>query len=53
MILDKFSVELFVNDGEQTFSATFYTPMDAQDIVFVCDKTVIANIEKYTISMGE
>lgn len=53
MILDKFSVELFVNDGAQTFSATFYTPMDAQDIVFVCDKTVIANIEKYTISMGE
>ena len=49
LLLDKFSVELFVNDGVQTFTSTFYTPLDAQDIVFVCDKRARVNIEKYNI----
>lgn len=49
LLLDKFSVELFVNDGTQTFTSTFYTPLDAQDIVFVCDKMARVNIEKYNI----
>lgn len=51
LILDRFSVELFVNDGEQTFTSTFYTPLDAQDIVFGCDGTATVNIEKYAISL--
>ncbi len=50
-ILDRFSVELFVNDGIQTFTSTFYTPLDAEDIVFACDKKAMVNIEKYTISL--
>ena len=50
-ILDRFSVELFVNDGVQTFTSTFYTPAEAEDIVFECDKKVVVNIEKYTISL--
>lgn len=29
LILDKFSAELFINDGCQTFSTTFYTPLEA------------------------
>lgn len=53
LLLDKFSVELFVNDGAQTFTSTFYTPLDAQDIVFACDRTVTVNIEKYGISFDE
>ncbi len=52
-ILDKFSVELFVNDGIQTFTSTFYTPLDAEDIVFMCDKEATVNIEKYTISVDQ
>lgn len=51
LILDKFSVELFVNDGIQTFTSTFYTPLDAEDIVFQCDKSVFVNIEKYRIQL--
>ena len=50
-LLDKFSVELFVNDGVQTFTSTFYTPLDAEDIVFMCDKKVKVNIEKHTIAL--
>lgn len=52
-LLDRFSVELFINDGIQTFTSTFYTPLEAEDIVFECDKTSIINIEKYTISLDE
>ncbi|MDE6634980.1 MAG: glycoside hydrolase family 32 protein [Lachnospiraceae bacterium] len=51
LILDKYSVELFVNDGVQTFTSTFYTPLDAEDIVFECDGTAVADIEKYTIAL--
>lgn len=50
LVLDLYSVELFVNDGAQTFTSTFYTPLDAEDIVFACDGTVVAHIEKYTIA---
>lgn len=53
LLLDRFSVELFVNDGAQVFSATFYTPFDAEKIVFTCDGTVVANIEKYGIRIDE
>ncbi|RKI38994.1 glycoside hydrolase family 32 protein [bacterium D16-51] len=52
-LLDRFSVELFVNDGMQTFTSTFYTPLDAEDIVFVCDGKVKLNIKKYTIAMDK
>lgn len=51
LILDKFSVELFVNDGVQTFTSTFYTPLDADDIVLECDKTAVVNIEKYGLRL--
>lgn len=50
-LLDRFSVELFVNDGVQTFTSTFYTPLEAEDIVFECDKKAVVNIEKYNISL--
>lgn len=51
LILDKFSVELFVNDGIQTFTSTFYTPLDAEDIVLMCDGTAEITIEKYKIEI--
>ena len=48
-ILDKFSAELFVNDGCQALSSAFYTPIEADDIVLVCDGKAILNIEKFDI----
>lgn len=52
LILDKYSAEVFVNDGEQVLSTTFYTPIEADEIRFGCNGTVWANILKYTISAG-
>ena len=37
LILDRFSVEAFVNDGEQVMSATLSTDLSAQDITFFAD----------------
>lgn len=51
LILDKYSVEIFVNEGEQVLSTTFYTPMEAEEICFNCDGTVVTNIQKYSISV--
>ena len=53
MILDKYSAEIFINDGAQVMSTTFYTPLDADQISFVCDGSVTVNIDKYDISIGE
>ncbi len=52
MLLDRFSVELFINDGEQTFSAVFYTPLEADEIVFVCDGMATVNIRKADIILS-
>ena len=52
IILDKYSAEVFVNDGVQVLSTTFYTPAKAEDISFECDGTAIATIQKHTISVG-
>lgn len=51
LILDKYSAELFVNDGHQVFSATFYTPLEADGIVFRCDGKATLNIEKFDIQV--
>lgn len=48
-IMDKNSVELFVNDGEMVLSTVIYTPLQAQDIRFVCDGSAVVDIEKYDI----
>lgn len=34
ILLDRFSAEIFVNDGESTFSSTVYAPEDAGEIRF-------------------
>ncbi|MGN0165532.1 MAG: glycoside hydrolase family 32 protein [Lachnospiraceae bacterium] len=51
LILDKYSAEVFVNDGEQVLSSTFYTPPEAEGISFECDGTAVITIRKYTISV--
>lgn len=53
LILDKFSVELFVNDGEQALSATIYTDLAAEDISFVASGNVVMNVVKYELISEE
>ena len=52
VILDRFSAEIFVNDGEQVMSMTFYTPQSADGISFQCLGKVLMSVEKYDIVMG-
>ena len=50
IILDKFSVEVFVNDGEYVLSATLYTDLAADGISFFADGDVTMDIVKYALN---
>ena len=49
MILDRFSAEVFVNDGEQVMTATILTGSDARGISFETDGKAVMDITKYTL----
>ena len=49
VLLDRFSLELFVNDGEQAASFVLYTPLEADAISFDADGTVMLDVEKYEL----
>ena len=44
LILDRYSVEAFVNDGEKVLSATLATPLAADGIRFFCDGRCRVNV---------
>lgn len=48
-IMDRQSIELFVNDGEQVVTTAICTPQEADEIRFFCDGTATVNVEKYEI----
>ncbi len=49
VILDRFSVEVFVNDGEQAASAVIYTRQEAGAISFEAGGSVLMDVEKYDL----
>lgn len=49
LILDRFSVEAFINDGEQVMSATIYTDQEADGISFFADGAVKLDVVKYDL----
>lgn len=49
VLLDKYSVELFVNDGAYAFSSLLYVPSEAQDINFFVEGELTAHIVKHDI----
>ena len=49
ILLDRFSAEVFVNDGEQVLSATVYTDISAAGITFFADGKVKMNVKKYSL----
>ena len=53
IILDRFSVEVFVNDGEQVITATLYTDQAADGISFLADGSVNMDVVKYDLSGDE
>lgn len=51
VIMDRYSMELFVNDGEQAASFVLYTPAKAESISFSSDGSVLIDVEKYELLM--
>ena len=49
IVMDKYSLELFVNGGEQAASMTLYTPLSADGIRFCADGPVLLDAEKYDL----
>lgn len=49
LILDRFSAEVFVNDGEHVLTATMYTEQAADGISFFADGSVSMDIVKYNL----
>ncbi len=52
IILDRYSMELFVNDGEQAATSVVYTDISADAISFEADGTVMMDVEKYDLIFG-
>jgi beta-fructofuranosidase len=49
IILDRYSAEVFINGGEQVMTATFHTPLEADEISFNCIGTARMDIVKYDL----
>jgi len=53
IIMDRYSVELFVNDGEQAASSIIYTPIEAKSISFSTEGVVLVDVEKYDLEINK
>lgn len=53
IILDKYSVEVFVNDGEKTITATIMTEENAKDISFIANGEALIDVEKHSLEKKE
>ena len=51
IILDRFSMEVFINDGSKVMTATLGTRQSADGIFFSCDKDAILSVTKYELKM--
>jgi beta-fructofuranosidase len=49
ILLDRYSAEIFVNDGEKVLSTTITTPLEADGITFSADGALTFSVTKYTI----
>ena len=52
IILDRFSAEVFVNDGEKVMTITFYTDVRADGISFFADGEAEFSVTKYRLQEG-
>ena len=49
ILLDRFSVEIFVNGGKEVLSSRIYTPAEANEISFIADGEVNMQVSKMDI----
>ena len=50
VVMDRHSLELFVNDGEQAATFILYTPESADSVSFEADGAVLVDVEKYDLN---
>lgn len=53
IILDRYSAEVFVNDGEQVVTCTMYTEQTANGISFFADGLVKMDVVKFDLVMDD
>lgn len=53
VIMDRLSVEVFINGGEQAMTTAILTDPSASEICFECDGKAIMDITKYTLGAEE
>ena len=51
ILLDKNSIEVFANDGEQTMTAWIYTPQSADGIAFAADGEATITAEQFELNL--
>lgn len=51
ILMDRYSIEVFVNDGEQAVSTAIFTPQTACGISFEAVGSVMLDVEKYDIQL--
>lgn len=49
ILMDRFSIEIFINDGSQTASMVLYTPQEADQITFQADGKAEISVDKYDL----
>ena len=49
VVMDRFSVELFFNDGAQAATAILYTSQHCDGISFEAEGNVLVDVEKYDL----
>lgn len=49
ILLDRYSMEIFINDGEKAASMTLYTPLEADEITFSAVGAAVIDVEKYEL----
>lgn len=53
VIMDRFSVELFFNDGKQAATMIIYTPQECDGISFEAEGNVLIDVEKYDLEFDK
>ena len=51
ILVDRFSVEIFVNDWEQVMTSLIYIPLDASGISFASNEKAYLDVIKYDIEV--
>ncbi len=53
LLLDRWSLELFAGEGEQTAAQTIYTPLSAEGILFIAEGESLLDADCYTIKESD